>query len=689
MDPVKGVDKTKLQIQVLDLKQKYLTFIEKKKEQQIQQKEQLLASTRSNTVIQQSKQSQSKTSSPLMTQRKKQSIEISSLNQASSMTLNQKYPLTQISQSARIKKQLESKSKVEGKQKANDQSSLIHNLKSLNSQEFLSTQRQPSSNNMKMSLNSNDFRMQSLNFGILDNHLLNHESSGHFPKAKSNFLSKICSRFNQQVKAFNPQDENKEIFIESIEIFRQAALKSFKNKYKKGSVDAINMIIRACLIIPDVFLLKSSLKLLGFLYIFLNKMKFAVSCFEKLRDVADEDQDFISVMFAYKQLGLCFQKVQEYDRAIVCFKSMLQFAWKENNVEFEMQAYDFLGLQYYYLGQLDNAKYYHERMVRGKFESKKSNLRRLSEEQYKKKELAKDDRHMKFEQHVEFDQTTGREVIITREAKDFSLAKEIKEQSLLFMERINDDLDMIIQNKGAVPMMLKKVNEPAKLYQSTQQDEQFQDLIQNNNPNSLMRATSQLRQAQSQTLFSHPKIYIRQGTSIFEKTDKELPSPKDVNSKGKNVQLLPHFLQEEDSEEEVDLDQETQNQTQTVQSNKQQNEKQQISKTQAAGFMTQRTLISTNKDNQIKDGQQNNNHKRTQSTDHVNHEPSKKIANDIETFQSIRLASKLNLTKNFSKKRGVYTDYFAQIREVRNYEFLCLIEQSMEEKNGYRSQRAI
>ena len=60
------------------------------------------------------------------------------------------------------------------------------------------------------------------------------------------------------------------------------------------------MIIRACLIIPDMFILKSALKLLGHLYIFFNKMRFAVSTFERLRDVADEDQDVQYVMCAYK-----------------------------------------------------------------------------------------------------------------------------------------------------------------------------------------------------------------------------------------------------------------------------------------------------------------------------------------------------------------------------------------------------
>lgn len=104
------------------------------------------------------------------------------------------------------------------------------------------------------------------------------------------------------------KDENKEIFIDAIEILRTCSIQCFKSKYKRGCIESLNMIIKSCLMIPDMFLLKSTLKLMGFLYIFFNKMKYAVSCFEKLRDVADEDEDedFMHVMFAYKQLGLCF-----------------------------------------------------------------------------------------------------------------------------------------------------------------------------------------------------------------------------------------------------------------------------------------------------------------------------------------------------------------------------------------------
>ena len=96
------------------------------------------------------------------------------------------------------------------------------------------------------------------------------------------------------------RDENKAIFMDAVEMLRSTSVKCFKNKFKKGCVDCVNLTIRASLAIPDLPLLKSALKLLGFLYIFFNKIKYAVSTFEKLRDVADEDVDFSNVMFAYK-----------------------------------------------------------------------------------------------------------------------------------------------------------------------------------------------------------------------------------------------------------------------------------------------------------------------------------------------------------------------------------------------------
>lgn len=43
-----------------------------------------------------------------------------------------------------------------------------------------------------------------------------------------------------------------------------------------------------------------------------------------------------------------------------------------------MNAYDSLAINYFYLGDLERAKYYNERMTRGKFEAKFSIVRKMS-----------------------------------------------------------------------------------------------------------------------------------------------------------------------------------------------------------------------------------------------------------------------------------------------------------------------
>ena len=48
-----------------------------------------------------------------------------------------------------------------------------------------------------------------------------------------------------------------------------------------------------------------------------------------------------------------------------------------------MLSYDKIAINYFYLSDLDKAKYYQERMMRGQFEEKKSKLRKIYEAQQK------------------------------------------------------------------------------------------------------------------------------------------------------------------------------------------------------------------------------------------------------------------------------------------------------------------
>jgi hypothetical protein len=72
--------------------------------------------------------------------------------------------------------------------------------------------------------------------------------------------------------------------------------------------------------------------------------------------------------------------LKEYSNAIKCFKRQLEIAWDSNNVSGEISAYDCISLQYFYLGDMDKAKFYHDRMLRGKCETKMSKIRKIYED---------------------------------------------------------------------------------------------------------------------------------------------------------------------------------------------------------------------------------------------------------------------------------------------------------------------
>jgi len=63
----------------------------------------------------------------------------------------------------------------------------------------------------------------------------------------------------------------------------------------------------------------------------------------------------------------------------------LQLAWFTQNIDMEMSAYDNLAIQYFYLGELERSKYYNDRMCRGKFESNFSMVKKMSQNNAKKK----------------------------------------------------------------------------------------------------------------------------------------------------------------------------------------------------------------------------------------------------------------------------------------------------------------
>lgn len=64
-------------------------------------------------------------------------------------------------------------------------------------------------------------------------------------------------------------------------------------------------------------------------------------------------------MKAYKMLGQCFATIKRFDLSILYYGKFLRFAWYLKDIDSELAAYDYIGVQYFYMGKLNEARYFH------------------------------------------------------------------------------------------------------------------------------------------------------------------------------------------------------------------------------------------------------------------------------------------------------------------------------------------
>lgn len=83
-------------------------------------------------------------------------------------------------------------------------------------------------------------------------------------------------------------------------------------------------------------------------------------------------------MKSYKNIGICFQNLKLYNTSLLYFGKFLECAWYFGNTEAEFKAYDLLGVTYYLLGELETAKFYHEKMIQNDNEPDESDVKILS-----------------------------------------------------------------------------------------------------------------------------------------------------------------------------------------------------------------------------------------------------------------------------------------------------------------------
>ena len=88
------------------------------------------------------------------------------------------------------------------------------------------------------------------------------------------------------------------------------------------------------------------------------------------------------LMKSAEWLGKTCSMIKMYHEAVSHFTLMLHLAWILNNKKYENRAYDYLGLQHFYLGEIQVAKKYHQKMIEGQFEGQNSEMIVLTRDLY-------------------------------------------------------------------------------------------------------------------------------------------------------------------------------------------------------------------------------------------------------------------------------------------------------------------
>lgn len=254
--------------------------------------------------------------------------------------------------------------------------------------------------------------------------------------------------------------------------------------FKRGVIESLNFIIRACVSIPEVAILKQALKLLAYVYMYFKKQNMAVSTLERLRDVSMEDLDYPTVMYALKQMGSCFQNAQDYERALICFKTLMHQSWIHGEKDFEMQAYENIALQYYYLGNIEKSSQYHKLMTRGADPNDRPKGYEAGSKQNKQPQKKIAGRDVAIEhvaiskkmQEIETQLLDGSTKIFIQTIQDYSSAIEMKAFCENHFQRITRDIRQLVsivsnQQPEARNRSLFRIPDPVSLYQQTVKSE--------------------------------------------------------------------------------------------------------------------------------------------------------------------------------------------------------------------------
>lgn len=135
----------------------------------------------------------------------------------------------------------------------------------------------------------------------------------------------------------------------------------------------------------DYSLLVDGMKLQAKLYKIYGDYNKSLQIYNNCLQLCNKHELYKMKTKIYKRLGKLYLDLQNFKKSKSNFIKSLQMAWFVSSQKYELAIYDQLGMIAYYEGDIDKAKYYHNRMIDCELERSDSSIRLVAISKIKSK----------------------------------------------------------------------------------------------------------------------------------------------------------------------------------------------------------------------------------------------------------------------------------------------------------------
>jgi hypothetical protein len=92
-------------------------------------------------------------------------------------------------------------------------------------------------------------------------------------------------------------------FLNTLDMLREAANICFSAGFERGVIETLNMMIRACVNVSDLHLIKGVYKLQAACYAHFRQEEMAFQALEKLKDLSEDASDYHTLLYVWQGMA--------------------------------------------------------------------------------------------------------------------------------------------------------------------------------------------------------------------------------------------------------------------------------------------------------------------------------------------------------------------------------------------------